>query len=318
VTRSEQPGATLVWALLAGAMVWFAGRLWALRGIAAYDLDTQGAAGLVIFALPGLVSAALVLGAGTGLGLVSWQGMAGRPGKTRTGYGAAGGLAAAAFTGGALFASGGPHPMAAAAVSVAVAALLGGLLAGLRTRVLAAGLAGALGVAAVQLLAALFASPLRRLLDGSGTGPEVADAELQLAMIIGLVSGIAAGLAGYAVLRRMRPVGLSGYLAAGGMAGGLLLAAEMITRLAVPPLLDLAGGRTGDDPLVLQLTGQARLNAGLLVFFAGAITSLVALGRGMPRRPAPSPGVAQSADSPIPARSANDAPATDEPVAEGS
>ncbi|HEX2419538.1 MAG TPA: hypothetical protein VHJ83_15670, partial [Micromonosporaceae bacterium] len=70
---SEQVGATLVWALLAGAMVWFAGRLWALRGISAYQLDAQGTAGLVIFALPGLVSAALLLGAGTGLALVSWR-----------------------------------------------------------------------------------------------------------------------------------------------------------------------------------------------------------------------------------------------------
>jgi hypothetical protein len=297
VTGSGQPGATLVWALLAGAMLWFAGRLWALRGIAAYHLDDQGAVGLVIFALPGLVSAGLFLGAGAGLALVSWRGVAERPRKPRLGYGAAAGLAAAVVTGGALATSGGPHPTTTAALSVAVAALLGGLLAGLPTRVLAAGLAGALAVAAVQLLAALFTSPLRRLMDGSGTGPELADAELRLAMVIGVVAGVTAGLVGYAVLRRNRPAGLSGYLTAGGLAGGLLLAAEVITRLTVPLLLDQAGGRTGDDPLVLRLTGQARLNAGLLVFFAGAISSLVAFGRGMPKRHLPAPGVTRSADA---------------------
>ncbi|HEX2417157.1 MAG TPA: hypothetical protein VHJ83_03385, partial [Micromonosporaceae bacterium] len=128
----------------------------------------------------------------------------------------------------------------------------------------------------------------------------------------------AAGATGYAVLRRARPVGMSGYLAAGGLAGVLLLAAEVVTRLTVPLLLDLAGGRTGDDPLVLRLTGQARLNFGLLVFFAGAITSLIALGRGMPKRLQPLPS--SPTDDQSPTRAADQArtePSPARPVAEG-
>lgn len=278
-----QPGATLTWALLAGAMVWYAARLWALRGIGGADLDAHGAAGLAIFALPGLHSAALALGASVGVALVAWRAGTGAA-KVRLRYGAAGGLLASVVTGGALLASSGPYPMTVPAATVGIAALLGGLLAAAPARVLAAGLTGAVVVAALQVVAALFTSPLRRLLDGTGTGPEVAAAELRLAMIIGVVTGVAAGICGYAVLRRHAPVSLTGYLAAGGTAGGLLLVAEVITRLAVPLLLERAGGRTGDDPLVLQLTGQARLNAGLLIFFAGAITSLVALGRSLPKR----------------------------------
>jgi hypothetical protein len=286
-----------VWALLAAAMVWYAARLWALRAIAGYDLDAQGAAGLMIFALPGLVSAALALGASAGLALVSWRAGTG-PGNVRVGYGTVGGLLAAVVTGGAVLVSGGPYPITVPAAAVGVAALLGGLLAAAPARVLAAGLAGAVVVAALQVLAALFTSPLRRLLDGAGTGPEVAAAELRLAMIIGVAAGAAAGVCGYAVLRRLAPVGLSGYLAAGATAGGLLLVAEVVTRIAVPLLLEQAGGRTGDDPLVLRLSGQARLNAGLLVFFTGAVTSLVALGRSMPKRAVPVPATVEPGTAP--------------------
>ncbi|MGH3657429.1 MAG: hypothetical protein ACRDUA_12280, partial [Micromonosporaceae bacterium] len=274
----ELPGTTLTWLLLAGAMLWFAGRLWAMRGTllpaaTVTGVDSETVSALVIFALPTIISAALLVGASFGMAAVLWRRAAGRSWQVRLRIGALAGLVAAAVTGGALAVSGADYPgsVLTAAISVAATALIGGVIAGVRVPTLAAGLAGALSVAVLQFVLALFTSDLRGLLDGGGTGPEVADAERRLAMIVGVLAGVAAGIMSYAVLRRLRPVGLSHHVVAGAAAGAFLLVAEVISRIVLPLMVGAAGGRTGDDPLVLQLTGDARLNAGLLVFFGGAI-----------------------------------------------
>jgi hypothetical protein len=270
--------------LLAVAMLAFAGRLAAMRGLVAGAPDIQTVNALAIFALPPIISAALLVGAATGLAVALWR-RRGVPALwTRLAVGAGAGLVAGLVTGGALYASSGS--VVTAAVAVAVGALLGGLLSAVRISVLAAGLAGALAMAVIQFVAALFTAQLRGLLDGSGTGQEVGNAELQLALVVGVVAGVVAGLISFTVLRRLRPVGMSGHVAAGAAAGAFLLVAEVVSRVTVPLLVSAAGGRTGDDPLVVQLTGQARLNGALVVFFVGAITGVIALGRSMPKKPA--------------------------------
>ena len=281
--RPEAPGWNLVLVVLAVAMVVFAGRLASLRFLVAGIPDVHTVNALAIFALPPIISAALLVGAATGLAAALWRRRGAPALRVRLALGAAAGAVAGLVTGGALYVSSGS--VAVAAVAVAVAALLGGLTSAVRVPVLAAGLTAALAVAVIQVVAALFTAELRGLLDGSGTGQEVGNAELQLSLIIGIAAGVVAGLVSYAVLRRLRPVGLSGHVAAGAAAGAFLLVSEVVSRVAVPLLVRAAGGSTGDDPLVVQLIGQARLNAAVVVFFVGAITGVIALGRSMPKKP---------------------------------
>ncbi|MQA27594.1 MAG: hypothetical protein GEU94_19515 [Micromonosporaceae bacterium] len=290
-SRPELPGSTLVWVLLAGATVWFAARLWAVRGTLAALAEEVGVSqsaitGLVTFALPTMIAAALVVGASVGLALRVWAPLAvARDPRVsmRLVVGAAAGLVAAGVTGAALLVSG--HPTVAV-WGVASAAALGGLISAGAPRVLAAGLAGALAVAVLQFLFSLPAviSPVRGLLDGSGTGPEVADAYRQMAMITGGLSGVAAGVLAYLVLRRLRVVGLGGHIAAGGAAGAFLLISEVVSRITLPILIDRVGGLAPGDVLVLQMLATARLNEGLMLFFAGAVTALILLGRSKPKR----------------------------------
>ncbi|MGH3717038.1 MAG: hypothetical protein ACRDT4_26795, partial [Micromonosporaceae bacterium] len=193
------------------------------------------------------------------------------------------GLLAAGVAGSALYASG---YGTAAPIGVAVAALLGGLISGVPARVLAAGVAGALTVAVVHFVTALFTSSLRGLLDGAGTGREMAGANSLLGMLISLLAGVAAGVVSYLVLRRHRPVGLVGHLAAGAAAGVFLLVAEVVSRLTLMSVIRESGGMVWDEVWLLQRIAEARLSGGLLILFAGAIAGLIALGRAKPRTPA--------------------------------
>ena len=314
---------TLTWILviLAAVVLLFAGRLAALR-VEASGFDSATVTALVIFWLPGLISAALLVGASVGLLGGVWRRRDHHTKAVRLAFGGVAGVLAGLITGGALLASGaGESPVIAGAASLAVAAIVGGLLSAMPLPVLAAGLLGAVAVAVVQLVMALFTPSLRGLLDGTGTGPEVADAHRLLAWLTALLAGVAAGLASYAFLRRLGPVTMLGQLVAGGAAGGFLLIAELITRVAQPLLTAAAGGNT-DDPIVLSLAGQARLNTALLVFFAGAVSGLVAYGRSKPAKPKPmNPGkfaaTARSSSQPAEPKSSAKTSETRQPTSSG-
>ncbi|MGH3716861.1 MAG: hypothetical protein ACRDT4_25890, partial [Micromonosporaceae bacterium] len=126
--RPLLPGATLVWVLLAGATLWFAGQMWALRGtlsavVENVELGPDAITALVTFGLPTVISSAVVLGAATGLGVAVL--LSGRFEDTRVvrlATAAGAGLLAAGVAGSALYASG---YGTAAPIGVGVAALLG-------------------------------------------------------------------------------------------------------------------------------------------------------------------------------------------------
>ncbi|MGH3647448.1 MAG: hypothetical protein ACRDTM_09765 [Micromonosporaceae bacterium] len=285
-TAPPLPGATVLWVLLAAVVVWFAGQLWALRGtlrsaVDGVQLGAEAITPLITFGLPTVISPAVVVGATTCL--VAGILLADRLKDTRwVRLALAAGLLAAAVTGGAVYASG---YGTAATVGVAVAAFVGALASAVPARVLAAGVAGALTVAVTQFVVALFTSPLRGLLDGSGTGPEIADAGVTLARITGVVAGVLAGIVAYAVLRRHRPAGLGAHALAGAAAGLFLLVAEVITRFTLAAVVSEAGGMVRDEVWLLQRIGEARLNGALVVLFAGTISCLIALGRSLPSKP---------------------------------
>ncbi|MGH3738495.1 MAG: hypothetical protein ACRDT6_23240, partial [Micromonosporaceae bacterium] len=122
-SRPLLPGSTLLWVLLAVAVVWFAGRLWALRGtlraaVEGVELGTQAITPLITFGLPTVISAAMLVGAA--VGLAARVLLADRLASRWTVP--AGALLAAVLTGGAVYGSG---YGTAATVGVAAAAILG-------------------------------------------------------------------------------------------------------------------------------------------------------------------------------------------------
>jgi hypothetical protein len=166
--------------------------------------------------------------------------------------------------------------------AVATAAALGGLLAGVRHRVVvAAGACGALGVFVVGLVERAFEPDLRGLF-GAGESPEsVLVAAGWAVLTASLVAGLVAGLLGYLYLRRTGPAQLRwpAYLVAGAMPGLLVLLAELVTRLGGTRLFQLVSAVSDDDQQVLDYFHGARLNRALVVLFVGALVAIFLLGR---------------------------------------
>ncbi len=104
-----------------------------------------------------------------------------------------------------------------------------------------------------------------------------------------LLTGLIGGYVAYRVMRReARLVGATPrwplYLLAGGLPGLLWIVGDLVTRVGTSRLLTLVSSDAGGDRLVQQGLGSSRLNTGLVLFFIGAITAMVAFGRTLPRK----------------------------------
>lgn len=249
---------------------------------------------LAAVALPRVVQASLVAGAAVGL----WSTLAlGRrkpwadQGAGRWAVSTAAGLLTGTLASGAVLLAYGMSARAVGVVAIAVgvAGALGGALGAIRpARILAAGLSAALAVFIFLNSMALFSTPL---LEAFGSGETAADryaANGLLAGTIALVAGLIAGIVAYWRIRRAGarsgdtpkwPV----YLAAGAASGVLLIVAEFCTRLGVSQLLSLASGDITGDEWFQSISAASRLNTGLVVLFVGAITTIVAYGRTLPK-----------------------------------
>lgn len=291
-TRPLVPGAGTL-ALL--GLGWLLAMLSSARGVIGAESDYHD---LVITqvasALPGVVTASLL--AATALGLFASHLLARRaPGAVHgtarplglgAGIGAATGLATAAPI--ALAYPGLPS-LPAICGAVVAAALLGGLVSGLRARrIVAAGAAGALGVFAVRFVQGIFNDDLLGLFGARGTAESHLTANGWVVLLAALAAGVAAGALGYAYLRRTGPAGQRwpAYLAAGAMPGLLLLSAEVITRVGGAGLADVV---SAEDRVVLTYQNAGALNTALIVMFVGALVAIFLLGRTLGKRPAPDP-----------------------------
>jgi hypothetical protein len=284
--RSEPAG--IVLALV--ALVWMAGLLWSARttitsggGDAAMEVTSTA------YALPGAVSASLVAGAAVGLAVVTAVGR-----RVRT-LGATPRFAVATGTG-LLLGLLGALPIitintagwvyAVVGGTVAAAATIGGALAGFRVpRVVAAMCWGAIAVFAVGFLLNLVQSPLLRAFGAGGTAHSQTTAANWFSFLQALLSGIAAGVVPYRVLRRASrsgaDVGWPLYALAGAGPGLLLLLAEGLARTAGARVLELAGRVSELELTVQRMLSGSRFNSALIVLFVGAITAIIAVGRTM-------------------------------------
>jgi hypothetical protein len=295
-------------ALLAVAAVgWTAAMLWSARASITSRADAAMEVTSTAYALPGAVSADLVAGAAVALlvlTLVSGRWTLGATARfaVATGSGLLVGVVSAIpiitiNTLGTIY--------AAVGGTVAAAATIGGALAGLRLpRVIAAAAAASVGVFLIGFVLNLFQEPVLNAF-GAGDTASSANAAQWFSYSQAALSGLAAGLISYALLRRARQRDASSptaddtatglrwpmYALAGAGPGMLLVIGELLSRTAGAKVLELAGKVSELERTVQELLSTARLNNALIVLFAGALTAIFAIGRtlGSPADEADSP-----------------------------
>lgn len=276
--RSSPPGIVLAVA----AVLWMAGLLWSARTTITRGGDPAMEVTSTAYALPGAISASLVAGAAVALAVLAAVGRGARKLSATlrfvvtTGAGLVLGLLGAASivtinTDGWVY--------AVVAGAIAAAATIGGALGGFRVpRVVAAVCWAAIAVFAVGFVLNLVQAPLLGLF-GAGVDPaSQAAAARSFALTQAVLSGVAAGVVAFLVLRRAQlrwPL----FALAGAGPGLLLLLAEALTRTAGARVVALAGRVSELELTVQRMLSGSRLNSALIVLFVGAITAIVALGR---------------------------------------
>ncbi|MBM2618950.1 hypothetical protein JIG36_25660 [Actinoplanes sp. LDG1-06] len=326
--------------LAALTLIWMGAMLWSARATITGRIDAEMEVTSTAYALPGAISAALVTGSTVALAVLALMSRRGELGaSTRfaiaTGSGLLVGVLGALVivtinTEGWLYAVTGG--------TVAAAATIGGALAGFRIpRVVNAVGWASVAVFVVGFVLSFFQGPLLDALSSSETRSQ-ANASQWYSYGQGVLSGLAAGLMSYQVLRRARrrsdelDVPWPFYGLAGAGAGLLLVVAEILTRTAGSRVLDLAGRVSELETVVQQMLSGARLNSALIILFVGALSATIAVGRTIspaaeeedePAAPAPKPTAASKPAASEPAASEpaessdEDEDSDDEPSAGG-
>ncbi|MFC7276868.1 hypothetical protein ACFQS1_22990 [Paractinoplanes rhizophilus] len=284
---AERPSSNGLLLALA-ALIWMTAMLWSARATITGRADAEMEVTSTAYALPGAVTAALVTGAAVALALITLLTRRRDLGSTlrfavTTGAGLALGLLGALTvitinTEGWIYAVVGG--------TIAAAATIGGALAGFRQpRVLTAVCWAAIGVFVVGFLLNIFQNPVLRALGSGGSQASQANAAQWFTFLQSFLSGLAAGLIAYGVLRRSRRRAPAGdvswplYALAGAGPGLLLTVGEGLTRTAGSRVLELAGRVSELELTVQRMLSGARFNSALIVLFVGAISATIAVGR---------------------------------------
>ncbi|WP_444950028.1 hypothetical protein [Micromonospora ureilytica] len=313
------PGAAVL-ALL--ALGWLAAMLWSTRQAITSAAAGVTAISLSAFALPGVISAALV--AGAAVALAGGNLLTGRYGDWATlrfagaiGGGMLVGLAAALAINLTYFDTSTTNVIAG---TTAAAAIIGGALAGARTApAIGAVVTAALGTLIFVVAFSRARDPLFDLFGAGDSQQSLISAAKWVSRTESLVAGLLAGLLafGYLTWARRRAVRRDpeapalrwpAYLLAGAGPGLLLLLAEVIIRIGGRSLLDLASALSEADAVAQTSLGTSRVDNGIWVLFVGALTALIAFGRTL----SPAHADDEPADSPRPVPDQVD-PADDKP-----
>ncbi|MEH0933803.1 hypothetical protein [Micromonospora psammae] len=283
------PG-TGVLALL--AVGWLAAMLWSTREAINSAAAGVTAISLSAFALPGVISAALVAGAAVALAVA--EPLARRSDRATLRFvGAVGtGLLVGLGTAVAVNLTYADNATTnTIAGTSAAAAIIGGALAGARNAApVGAIVAASLGTLLFVVAFSRARDPLFDLFGADGSQASLFDAAKWVSRTESLLAGLLAGLLAFAYLTwaRRRAVRRDpatpalrwpAYLLAGAGPGLLLLLAEVVIRIGGRTLLDLAGALSEADAVAQTSLGISRLDNGIWVLFVGALTALVAFGR---------------------------------------
>ena len=290
----DGPGAeraTSTGLLLAGvALLWLAAMLWSARATITARQEAEMEVTSTAYALPGAISASLVAGAAVALAVLAALARRRSVGATArlavaVGAGLVTGLLAA-LTVVTINTEGWVYAVVGG--TIAAAATIGGTLAGFRVaRVVTAACWGAVAVFLVSFVLNLFQAPLLDLFGAGDTQQSQASAIGWFATSASIASGLAAGLTGYASLRRAgrRTSGTDVpwplYAVAGAGPGLLLVVAEVLARTAGARVLNLAGRISELELAAQSMLSGSRLNNALIVLFVGAVIGIIAVGRTM-------------------------------------
>lgn len=267
-------------------LAWLAAMLWSAHASILAAGAESVALSTAADAFPVVVSASLLAGLATSAAVLDLLGVRTAALRARSlpriavGFGV-GLLVGAAALGLILFGYGHATPIVVLAIAVAVASAIGGLAAAAgQSGVTSAGVAATLTTFLVGILFSL-AKP--RLLSVFGAGASVVgdyQANTRVALLLSLISGLAAGVVGYLWLRRREPgARWPGFLLAGITPGVLLLVAELVTRVGGAQLLGQAKKLSPEDAAVVSYLGGTRLDHALIVLFVAAIVAVVLHGR---------------------------------------
>lgn len=285
------PGA-LVLALL--SIGWLAAMLWSTREAIHSTAAGVTAISLSAYALPGVITAALVTGATVALLATNRLGRATLRFLAAVGAGLLVGLVTAVAINLTYADNATTNTIAGTA---AAAAIIGGAMAGARQ----ARVVGAITLATLtaQIFVVLFSrarDPLSDLFGAGETQQSMLDAAKWVSRTESLLAGLLAGLAAYLYLTWSRrraerrdgvasPLRWPAYLVAGAGAGLLLLLTEVIIRIGGRGLLDLAAALSEADEVAQTALGTSRVDNGIWVLFVGALTTLIVFGRTLGPRP---------------------------------
>lgn len=162
---------------------------------------------------------------------------------------------------------------------------VGGGLSTIRPAVIVrAGVTSTLIAVIIFNLLQLYSSPLLRLFgaDGTQAGNDAANGYLRTTQA--LVVGIVGGLIAFWIMRREGITRWPLYLLAGGLPGLLWIVGDIFTRIGSAKLLTLASTDAFGDRVIQHGLGSSRIITGMLLFFVGAMTAMIALGRTMPKK----------------------------------
>ncbi|MBC8992008.1 hypothetical protein H9X95_17820 [Micromonospora chalcea] len=285
------PGA-LVLALL--SLGWLAAMLWSTREAIHSTAAGVTAISLSAYALPGVITAALVTGATVALAATNRLGRATLRFLAAVGTGLVVGLLAAVAINLTYADNATTNTIAG---TTAAAAIIGGAMAGARqARVVGAITAATLTAQIFVVLFSRARDPLSDLFGAGETQQSVLDAAKWVSRTESLLAGLLAGLAAYLYLTWSRrraerrdgvasPLRWPAYLVAGAGAGLLLLLTEVIIRIGGRGLLDLAAALSEADEVAQTALGTSRVDNGIWVLFVGALTTLIVFGRTLGPRP---------------------------------
>ncbi|MFG1673154.1 hypothetical protein [Micromonospora sp. NPDC049282] len=284
--RPEYAPGALPLALL--SLAWLTAMLWSTREAITSTAAGVTAISLSAYALPGVITAALVTGAAVALAATNRLGRASLRFLATVGTGLLVGLAAAVAINLTYADNATTNTIAG---TTAAAAIIGAATAGARQARVVAGFAAA--TLAAQIFVVLFSrarDPLSDLFGAGETQQSVLDAAKWVSRTESLLAGLIAGLAAYLYLAWSRrraerrdgaatPLRWPAYLVAGAGAGLLLLLTEVIIRIGGRGLLDLAAALSEADQVAQTALGTSRVDNGIWVLFVGALTTLIAFGR---------------------------------------
>jgi hypothetical protein len=280
------PGAVVLAPL---AVAWLAAMLWSTREAIASAQAGLTAISLSAFALPGVISAALVAGAAVALAVTNLLARRGVDRVTPRFAAAVGtGLLVGFLTAVAInltyFDNATTNVIAGTA---AAAAIIGGAVAGAgNARVAGATVAATLGALVFVVAFSPARDPLFDLFGAGDTQESLFGAAKWVSRTESLLAGLLAGLLAFGYLtwarRRDSAAGAPrwpGYLLAGAGPGLLLLLAEIVIRIGGRSLLDLAAALSEADSVAQTSLGTSRIDNAIWVLFVGALTALIAFGR---------------------------------------